>query len=64
MSLKTLEEKLPTNQFMRIHRSFIVNLKQISKIERNRIVFGSVYIPIADSYKEQFQKFLNDKFLE
>jgi len=63
MSLKTLEEKLPSNQFMRVHRSFIVNLEQIVKIERNRIVFGSVYIPIADSYKDQFQDFLNKKFL-
>ncbi|HCT31118.1 MAG TPA: DNA-binding response regulator [Bacteroidales bacterium] len=64
MSLKTLEEKLPSEQFMRVHRSFIVNLHQIARIERNRIVFGSVYIPIADSYKEQFQSFLNEKFLE
>jgi len=64
MSLKTLEEKLPPAQFMRIHRSFIVNLNQIAKIERNRIVFGSVYIPIADTYKDQFQEFLNKKFLE
>ncbi len=63
MSLKMLEEKLPPAQFMRIHRSFIVNLPQIVKIERNRIVFGSVYIPIADSYKESFQEFLNKKFL-
>jgi len=63
MSLKTLEEKLSPQQFMRVHRSFIVNLHQIAKIERNRIVFGSVYIPIADSYKEQFQEFLNKKFL-
>lgn len=61
MSLKNLEEKLSTSQFMRVHRSFIVNLHQISKIERNRIVFGSVYIPIAESYKEQFQDFLNKK---
>ncbi len=63
MSLKTLEEKLSPEQFMRVHRSFIVNLKQISRIERNRIVFGSVYIPIADSYKEPFQEFLNKKSL-
>lgn len=59
MSLKSLEEKLPNQQFMRVHRSFIVNLHQITKIERNRIVYGSVYIPIADSYKEQFQEFLS-----
>jgi len=63
MSLKNLEEKLSSEQFMRVHRSFIVNLHQISKVERNRIVFGSVYIPIADSYKEQFQEFLNKKSL-
>jgi len=63
MSLKILEEKLPSEQFMRVHRSFIVNLEQIVKIERNRIVFGSVYIPIADSYKDQFQEFLDKRFL-
>jgi len=63
MSLKTLEDKLPSEQFMRVHRSFIVNLHQIVRIERNRIVFGSVYIPIADSYKEPFQEFINRKFL-
>lgn len=61
MSLKTLEENLSPTQFMRVHRSFIVNLNQIGKIERNRIVFGSVYIPIAESYKDQFQEFLNKK---
>jgi len=63
MSLKKLKEELSPRQFMRVHRSFIVNLEQIVKIERNRIVFSSVYIPIADSYKDQFQEFLNKKFL-
>ncbi len=63
ISLKKLEEELSPKQFMRVHRSFIVNLEQIAKIDRNRIVFGSVYIPIADSYKDQFQEFLNKKFL-
>jgi two-component system, LytTR family, response regulator len=63
MSLKNLEEKLSPDQFMRVHRSFIVNLNQISKIERNRIVFGSVYIPIADNYKDAFQEFISRKSL-
>ncbi|MFA6403715.1 MAG: LytTR family DNA-binding domain-containing protein [Salinivirgaceae bacterium] len=63
MSLKVLEEKLPSGQFMRIHRSFIVNLEHITKIERNRIIFGAVYIPIADTYKVPFQEFLNKTFL-
>jgi len=61
MTLKSLEEKLPSSQFMRVHRSFIVNLNRITTIERSRIVFGSVWIPIADGYKEKFQEFLDKR---
>lgn len=62
-SLKALESKLPESKFMRVHRSFIVNLEKIDTIERSRIVFGKVYIPISDQYKEQFQNFLDKNFL-
>jgi two-component system, LytTR family, response regulator LytT len=62
-SLKTLETKLPSNRFMRVHRSFIVNLEKIATIERSRIVFGKIYIPISDQYKEKFQEFLDKNFL-
>jgi two-component system response regulator LytT len=62
-SLKLLESKLPEATFMRIHRSFIVNLEKIDTIERSRIVFGKVYIPISDQYKDKFQEFLNRNFL-
>jgi two-component system, LytTR family, response regulator len=62
MSMKSLEENLPEQSFMRVHRSFIVNLDKIKTIERNRIVFGMEYIPISDNYKEKFQKFVNDRF--
>jgi two-component system, LytTR family, response regulator LytT len=62
-SLKTLESKLPETMFMRVHRSFIVNLNCISTIERSRIVFGKVYIPISDQYKDKFQEYLNKNFL-
>ncbi|MGQ1785852.1 MULTISPECIES: LytR/AlgR family response regulator transcription factor [unclassified Saccharicrinis] len=65
MSIKKMQEHLPGQDFMRVHRSFIVNLKKISTIERNRIVFdGKVYIPISDQYKEQFQDFLDNNFLK
>lgn len=63
MTLKSLEEKLPSNQFMRVHRSYIVNLFQIKVIERSRIVFGSTYIPVADGYKEKFQEYLDNRFI-
>jgi len=64
MSMKSLEEKLPSESFMRVHRSFIVNLKQITTIERSRIIFDKeVYIPVGDQYKEKFQEFIEKHFL-
>jgi DNA-binding LytR/AlgR family response regulator len=62
-SLKQLELKLPENKFMRVHRSFIVNLERIETIERSRIVFGKEYIPVSDQYKDKFQQFLDKNFL-
>jgi two-component system, LytTR family, response regulator LytT len=62
-SLKALESKLPESKFMRVHRSFIVNLESINTIERNRIVFGDLRIPITDQYKDKFQDFLDKNFL-
>jgi two-component system, LytTR family, response regulator len=62
MSMKSLEENLPENRFMRVHRSFIVNLDKIKTIERNRIVFGKEYIPVSDNYKEKFQQFITERF--
>jgi two-component system LytT family response regulator len=64
LSLKTIEEQLPSDRFMRVHRSFIVSLKKISVIERNRIVFdGKVYIPVSDQYKEKFQEYIDGNFV-
>lgn len=64
MSMKKIEGHLPKSKFMRVHRSYIVNLNRVSTIERMRIVFGKVYIPVSDQYKEAFQKFIDDKFLK
>ena len=61
MSLKSMEEMLPASHFMRVHRSFIVQPDKIKIIERNRIVFGKQYIPISDSYKNEFTAFLNQR---
>jgi len=62
-SLKILGKKLPADKFMRVHRSFIVNLEKIDTIDRSRIVFGKKYIPIGDQYKDKFQEFLDKNFL-
>jgi len=62
-SIKSLEQKLPEEKFMRVHRSFIVNLDKIDTIERSRIIFGKVYIPVSDQYKDKFQEYLDKNFL-
>jgi two-component system, LytTR family, response regulator len=63
MNMKSLEDQLPVSSFMRVHRSFIVNLNKIKTIERDRIIFGDVYIPISEKYKVDFQEYLSKKFL-
>ena len=60
LSMKALEVQLPSDRFMRVHRSFIVNLSKITVVERNRIVFdGKIYIPVSDQYREKFQAYLD-----
>ena len=52
MSMKSLEEKLPSADFVRVHRSFIVAIKKISFIQRNFIHIGNKEIPVSDLYKD------------
>jgi DNA-binding LytR/AlgR family response regulator len=62
-SLKLLETKLPAGKFLRVHRSFIVNLHRVETIARNRIIFGKVYIPVGEHFKDKFQNYLDKNFL-
>ena len=59
MSMKAMEDLLPSSRFIRVHRSYIVQKEKIRVIDRGRIVFGKTYIPISDSYKQAFQEYLN-----
>lgn len=59
-SMKKMEEILPSDRFIRVHRSFIVQKNKIKIIERNRIVFDKVYIPISESYKQEWLNFINE----
>jgi DNA-binding LytR/AlgR family response regulator len=62
-TLKVLESRLPGDRFMRVHRSFIVNLETVKVIERGRIVFGEVRIQVTEQYIENFRKFLDRNFI-
>ena len=59
MNMKSLEEELPSDRFIRVHRSFIVQPSNMSYIERGRIVFGKVRIPVSDTCRQSFQDFLS-----
>ena len=74
LSMKKIEERLPAN-FMRIHRSYIINLNKIQEVNKNRVIMegprtsngtpGSTdtSLPIGDMYKEAFQSYLDTKYL-
>jgi DNA-binding LytR/AlgR family response regulator len=59
--LSDLEEKLPQNQFMRVHKSFIVNISHIKQIEGNMLKIKDKTVTISQSYKSNLEEYLNKK---
>lgn len=55
-SLKSIEETLPSDQFIRVHRSYIVPIRKIKTLEGNQVQIGEKLIPIGRSYKEEVLK--------
>lgn len=61
LSMHKLEELLPSN-FLRVHRSYIVNMKQVTEISRLRIIFDKdTYIPVGDNYRDKFNDYINGR---
>ncbi|TDQ13584.1 LytTR family two component transcriptional regulator [Algoriphagus boseongensis] len=58
-SMKNMEELLPSDKFMRVHRSFIVALDHIDSVAKNVIHIGNHQIAVGDMYKDQFLEFLS-----
>lgn len=54
MSLKAMVELLPKEEFVRVHRSYIVHLTEVKTMKRGRIVFGKVGVPVSDSCRDEF----------
>ena len=63
ISMKAMEDKLPSERFIRVHRSFIVQKSKIKIIDKGRIVFGKAYIPISERYKQEIQNYVNEHFV-
>jgi len=63
LAMKRLEDRLPAN-FMRIHRSYIVNLDKVQELNKNRVILDAeTFLPIGENYREQLVKYVEDRFL-
>lgn len=61
MTMKNVEEMLPSTRFMRVHRSYIVALDKISSIDGNEgIMIGDELIPVSESYRKNVDAFLSE----
>ena len=60
MRISTMNNKLPSTHFMRVHRSYIVALSKIESVERSGLVINNTHIPIGESYKQQFTDYINN----
>ncbi|WP_372751008.1 LytR/AlgR family response regulator transcription factor [Labilibaculum sp.] len=63
LTVKKMEELLPQDQFIRVHRSFIISLKRIDSIEGNQVEIDNQKIPIGQMYRQSFMDLIN-KFLK
>ena len=59
MSMKSIEEELPSSKFIRVHKSFIVSVSAITSVRKNSIFIGSEEIPVGDNYKEAVNTLIN-----
>ena len=59
ISMKALEEKLPSQRFMRIHRSYIISLDKIDAVSRGNVQIGNDSIPVSNQYKDQFNELID-----
>jgi len=60
-NMKKMEETLPSKQFIRVHKSYIISLDKIESIERSRITICGKIIPIGDTYRDEFFKYIENK---
>lgn len=64
LSMKKIEEVLPADVFMRVHRSYVVNLCKIKEVSKMRIIYdGDVAVPVGDMYKDAFYDYVDQRFI-
>lgn len=59
VSMKSMEERLPSPLFMRVHRSYIVQMNKVKTLDKGQIIFGKTRIPISETYKTKIAAYLS-----
>lgn len=62
--MKTLEEQLPAEKFIRIHNSFIIAVRAIDVVQKNEVQIGPALLPIGDTYRKAFREFIEKKHIQ
>lgn len=62
-TLKELESKLSPGKFLRVHRSFLIQISKITSVDRNRVFVGNQYFSVGDAYRESFDLFMKSRML-
>jgi DNA-binding LytR/AlgR family response regulator len=63
LSMKSIEEKLPPDRFVRVHKSYIIAIDKIISIRKGKISINNVHVPISEHYKENLYRFIDPKNL-
>jgi DNA-binding LytR/AlgR family response regulator len=57
MSMKQMEEMLPSNIFQRIHKSFIANLTKVTALRKTQLMINKIELPLSENYKTTVGQF-------
>jgi DNA-binding LytR/AlgR family response regulator len=63
LTIKSLEEQLPVNKFLRIHKSYIISFEKVTSLRGNEVIIGGHNIPIGKNFKDQLLKIVNDRLI-
>ena len=63
-NLKSLIEELPGGKFLRIHKSYIINLDHLNEVNGNSVRIGENVLPVGESYRQEFFKIIKDKWID
>ena len=61
MSMTNILKRLPEEYFKRIHKSYIVGIRHISLVQNNKVKIGDIEVPVSNTYREDFLKFIEGK---